>query len=58
MGSLIDTEGLNQHKYYEAKEQAADNSMRSPSEQFSTIASEVLPPEKQQSVLGRDTGES
>ena len=27
MGSLIDPEGLNQHKYYEWKKQAADNHM-------------------------------
>ena len=27
MGSLIDPEGLNQHKYYGVKEQAADNCM-------------------------------
>ena len=58
MGSLIDPEGLNQHKYYEGKEQAADNRMYGFNKQRTMFANTILPPEKQLSVLGRDTGES
>ena len=47
MGSLIDLEDLNQHKYYEENEQAVDDSMHNLSEQFTTVASKVFPPEKQ-----------
>ena len=57
-GSLLDPEGLNQHKKYREKEQAADDNTHSPSEQFRTIASKISPAEKQQSVPGQDTGES
>ena len=39
-------------------EQAADNIMRGLNKQFTIFASKILPPEKQQSVPGRDTGES
>ena len=40
------------------KEQAADDIMPSLNKQFSIFAKKILPPDKQQSVLGRDTGES
>ena len=57
-GSLLDAEGLNQHKKYREKEQAADDSTHSPSKQSRTVTSKISPAEKQQSVPGRDTGES
>ena len=40
------------------KEQAADNIMHGLNKQFSIFTNKVLPPEKQLSVPGRDTGES
>ena len=40
------------------KEQAADNIMRGLNKQFTIFANKVLPPDKQLSVPGRDTGES
>ena len=40
------------------KEQAADNIMRGLNKQFTIFANKVLPPEKQQSVPGWDTGKS
>ena len=40
------------------KEQAADNIMHGFNKQFTTFANKILPPDKQQSVPGRDTGES
>ena len=40
------------------KEQAADNIMCGLNKQFIIFSNKILPPDKQQSVLGRDTGES
>ena len=40
------------------KEQAAEDIMRSLNKQFTIFANKILPPEKQQSVPGRDTGKS
>ena len=40
------------------KEQAAEDIMRSLNKQFIIFSNKILPAEKQQSVLGRDTGES
>ena len=40
------------------KEQAADDIMHSLSKQFTIFTNMILPPEKQQSVPGRATGES
>ena len=40
------------------KEQAADDIMCNLNKQFNIFANKILPPEKQQSVPGRDTGES
>ena len=40
------------------KEKAADDIMCSLNKQFTIFANKILPLEKQQSVLGRDTGES
>ena len=40
------------------KEQATDNIMRGLNKQFTIFTNKVLPLGKQQSVLGRDTGES
>ena len=40
------------------KEQEAEDIMRSLNKQFTIFANKILPPEKQQSVPGRDTGES
>ena len=40
------------------KEQAAKNIMHNLNKQFTIFAKKVLPPEKQQSVPRRDTGES
>jgi len=40
------------------KEQAAEDIMHSLNKQFTIVADKILPPEKQQSVPGRDTGES
>ena len=40
------------------KEQAADDIMHSLNKQFIIFANKILPPDKQQSVLGWDTGES
>ena len=39
------------------KEQAANNIMRGLNKQFTTFANKILPPDKQQSVPRRDTGE-
>ena len=40
------------------KEQVAKDIMRSLNKQFTIFANKILPPEKQQSASGRDTGES
>ena len=40
------------------KEQATDNIMRGLNKQFTIFSNKILPPGKQQSVPGRDTGES
>ena len=40
------------------KEQAAEDIMRSLNKQFTIFTNKILPPEKQQSAPGRDTGES
>ena len=40
------------------KEQAADDIMRSLNKQFIVFANNILPPDKQQSVPGRDTSDS
>ena len=40
------------------KEQAAEDIMRNLNKQFTIFPNKILPLEKQQSVLGRDTGES
>ena len=40
------------------KEQAAKDIMRSLNKQFNIFSNNILPPKKQQSVLGRATGES
>ena len=40
------------------KEQAAEDIMRSLNKKFTIFANKILPPEKQQSVSGRATGES
>ena len=40
------------------KEQVAKDIMRSLKKQFTIFANKIIPPEKQQSVPGRDTGES
>ena len=40
------------------KEKAAEDIMHSLNKQFTIFANKILVPEKQQSVLGRDTGES
>ena len=40
------------------KEQAAEDIMHSLNKKFTIFANNILPPEKQQSALGRDTGES
>ena len=40
------------------KEQVAEDNMHSLKKQFTIVANKILPPEKQQSVPGRDTGES
>ena len=40
------------------KEKAVEDIMCSLNKQFTIFANNILPPEKQQSVLGRDTGES
>ena len=40
------------------KEQATDNIMRGLNKQFTLFANKILPPNKQQSVPGRDTGKS
>ena len=40
------------------KEQEADDIMRGLNKQFTIFANKILPPDKQQSVPGRDTGES
>ena len=40
------------------KEQAAEDIMHSLNKQFTIFANKILPPEKQQSVSGRDTSES
>ena len=40
------------------KEQAAKDIMRSLNKQFTIFTKKILPPEKQQSVPGRDTSES
>ena len=40
------------------KEQAAKDIMRGLNKQFTIFANKILPPDKQQSVPGRDTSES
>ena len=40
------------------KEKAADNIMRGLNKQFTIFANKFLPPGKQQSVSGQDTGDS
>ena len=40
------------------KEQAAEDIMCNLNKQFTILANKILPPEKQQSAPGRDTGES
>ena len=40
------------------KEQAAENIMRGLNKQFTLFANKIIPLDKQQSVPGRDTGES
>ena len=40
------------------KEQVAEDIMCSLNKQFTIFSNKILPPEKQQSALGRDTGES
>ena len=40
------------------KEKATKDIMRSLNKQFTIFTNNILPPEKQQSVPGRDTGES
>ena len=40
------------------KEQVVEDIMRSLNQQFTIFANKILPPEKQLSVSGRDTGES
>ena len=40
------------------KDQAADDIMRGLNKQFSIFTNKILPPDKQQSVPGWDTGES
>ena len=40
------------------KEKADDNIMHGLNKQFTTFTNKILPPDKQQSVPGRDTGES
>ena len=40
------------------KEQVAEDTMHNLNKQFTIFANKILPPEKQQSVPGRDTGES
>ena len=40
------------------KEQATEDIMRSLNKQFTIFSNNILPPEKQQSAPGRDTGES
>ena len=41
-----------------AKEKEADDVMRGLNKQFTLFANKILPPDKQQSVPGRDTSES
>ena len=40
------------------KEQETEDIIRSLNKQFTIFANKILPPDKQQSVLGQDTGES
>ena len=40
------------------KEQAAKDIMHNLNKQFTIFTNQILPPKKQQSVLGRDTSES
>ena len=54
----MDTELDKVQKDIVEKEQAAEDIMRSLNKQFTIFANKILPPKKQQSVLGRDTGES
>ena len=58
MGLLIDPEGLNQHKYYEGKEQAADNCVDGFSKQRTMFRQQDSTTRKQMSVLVWDTSES
>ena len=54
----IDTKLKRVQKEIVEKEQAAEDIMRSLNKQFTIFANNILPPEKQQSVPGWDTGES
>ena len=54
----MDTEPNRVEKEIIQKEQAAEDIMRNLNKQFTIFANKIIPPEKQQSVPGRDTGES
>ena len=53
-----DTELDRVQKEIVEKEQATKDIMHSLNKQFTILANNILPPEKQQSVSGQDTGES
>ena len=57
-GMQMDIEPDKVRKESIKKKQAADDSMYGLSKQCTIFANNILPPEEQQSVPGRDTGES
>ena len=54
----MDTELDRVHKEIVEKEQAVEDIMHSLNKQFTIFTNKILSPEKQQSVPGRDTGDS